>query len=486
MSLEAILAAAESAIGVQYQWGGNSLAKGVDCSGLVQQAFMAGGYLLPRVSNSQANTGQRVASLAEAQPGDLLSWDNSSRNVGADHIAIYLGNGLMIEAPRRGVPVRVVKVNESGVRVNRIIGAMQPQSAPIPVTLGPNQDRTYTQAAVAGTAAPAVSAESVSVTGTAGGGLGDDLPPDASPQEVEAYLRRNYPDVAPFLQNEEIKNLVFSSVKDGSLENPNEFMHRFRQTDYYRTHSPQARRLDALLGTDRNAAIRAIEGAKEIVADAATRAGLTLNDQQLGEAAKNALKQGYVSFSEDGTVGVGSTDGLNEWVAGGLRFQRELGGDLQGGEIGMSVDAVLALAKKYLVPITQRQAEDMALRMMDGSESQDSVEQWLRGLAEDRFLGQDKVLASLAAGRTPEQHFSSHVATVANTLELAESEIDLTDPKWSWLIEVRDEKGNVRTPSLAEVGLAARARPEFAETRQYKSTDAEYGVGLSRFLGMVA
>ena len=41
-------------------------------------------------------------------PGDLIAWDNSSRNVGADHIAIYIGNGKMIEAPRPGGHVQVV------------------------------------------------------------------------------------------------------------------------------------------------------------------------------------------------------------------------------------------------------------------------------------------------------------------------------------------------------------------------------------------
>ena len=47
-----------------------------------------------------------VSEIADAQPGDLISYDNSGRNVGADHIAIYIGNGMMIEAPKAGVPVR--------------------------------------------------------------------------------------------------------------------------------------------------------------------------------------------------------------------------------------------------------------------------------------------------------------------------------------------------------------------------------------------
>ena len=67
------------------------------------------GFDLPRVSADQARAGRPVASLAEAQPGDLVALDNSSRT-GVDHIAIYIGNGKMIEAPRTGLDVRMIDV----------------------------------------------------------------------------------------------------------------------------------------------------------------------------------------------------------------------------------------------------------------------------------------------------------------------------------------------------------------------------------------
>lgn len=117
-----VIEAAKTALGVMYQWGGNSLAGGVDCSGLVQQAFAAAGISLPRISAQQAQAGQRVG-LNALQPGDLVAWDNSSRNNGADHIAIYLGNGQIIEAPRTGLAVRIRSLSGDegawGVRMKR-------------------------------------------------------------------------------------------------------------------------------------------------------------------------------------------------------------------------------------------------------------------------------------------------------------------------------------------------------------------------------
>jgi len=103
---KAVLEYAKGAVGVPYVWGGTNLKTGVDCSGFIQSVFAKAGIDLPRISYQQANLGARVG-YGGLQPGDLIGWDNSSRNSGADHIAMYLGNGLMIEAPRPGLSVRI-------------------------------------------------------------------------------------------------------------------------------------------------------------------------------------------------------------------------------------------------------------------------------------------------------------------------------------------------------------------------------------------
>lgn len=117
----AVVAEAKEYLGLPYVWGGTSKAKGVDCSGLVQSVYKSLGYDLPRLSADQARAGSAVGSLAEAQPGDLLAWNNSSRNNGADHIAIYIGDGKMIEAPRTGLNVRIVDVPSTPDYIRRVI-----------------------------------------------------------------------------------------------------------------------------------------------------------------------------------------------------------------------------------------------------------------------------------------------------------------------------------------------------------------------------
>lgn len=105
-----------------YKWGGESMKEGgFDCSGLIWAAFKSVGISIPRVSYSQANHGTRV-SIDDLLPGDLVAWENNPEQAGADHIAIYLGNGQILEAARTGTKIRIrkLKSNEEawGVHIN--------------------------------------------------------------------------------------------------------------------------------------------------------------------------------------------------------------------------------------------------------------------------------------------------------------------------------------------------------------------------------
>lgn len=87
---------AQRFLGTPYVWGGNSLTKGVDCSGFVQQVFKAYGYSTPRVSRDMARQYTTI-SKSEAKAGDLVFYHNLKTGV-VDHVAIYMGNGKIIHA----------------------------------------------------------------------------------------------------------------------------------------------------------------------------------------------------------------------------------------------------------------------------------------------------------------------------------------------------------------------------------------------------
>lgn len=97
----AAVEAAKSMVGTPYVWGGNAPG-GFDCSGLTSWAYSQAGVDIPRTAENQA-TGQQV-SYEELQPGDLVVWSG--------HVAMYAGDGMMVEA---GDPVQMNPVRTSNI-----------------------------------------------------------------------------------------------------------------------------------------------------------------------------------------------------------------------------------------------------------------------------------------------------------------------------------------------------------------------------------
>lgn len=124
--VEAVIARAQSQIGTPYVWGGGDAngpttgvnggsVSGFDCSGLVLYAFAAAGVALPHYTGYQYQRGTQVPA-SEAQRGDLLFWGPG----GNQHVAIYLGDGTMIEAPQSGQNVTIAPVRWSGMAPNAV------------------------------------------------------------------------------------------------------------------------------------------------------------------------------------------------------------------------------------------------------------------------------------------------------------------------------------------------------------------------------
>ena len=102
-----MVTAAISRVGLPYVYGAAG-PKAFDCSGLVKWSFTQAGVAMPRVAADQAMTGPAV-SVSQLEPGDLLFYrtDPADRAY-ISHVAIYIGSGKMVHAPRTGEKVQVV------------------------------------------------------------------------------------------------------------------------------------------------------------------------------------------------------------------------------------------------------------------------------------------------------------------------------------------------------------------------------------------
>jgi len=119
---EYVIKRAMSQLGVPYSWGGGNAAGpsrgidsgantvGFDCSGLMLYAFAGVGIKLDHYSGSQYNAGRKVPT-SQMRRGDMLFWGPN----GSQHVALYLGDGQMIEAPYTGSVVKVSPVRTSGM-----------------------------------------------------------------------------------------------------------------------------------------------------------------------------------------------------------------------------------------------------------------------------------------------------------------------------------------------------------------------------------
>jgi cell wall-associated NlpC family hydrolase len=127
-AVQRVIDRAMSQVGVQYVWGGGNgrgpstgipdafgsplNRVGFDCSGLMQYAFSGVGVSLPRVSRNQFHAGEQVP-VSAIRPGDMVFYRNGGAPI--HHVAMYIGDGKMIEAPYTGANVRVVPLRTRGL-----------------------------------------------------------------------------------------------------------------------------------------------------------------------------------------------------------------------------------------------------------------------------------------------------------------------------------------------------------------------------------
>jgi peptidoglycan DL-endopeptidase CwlO len=98
--------------GKPYQWGAlTDQQSSFDCSSLMLQAYREAGVTLPRVSRQQFEAGAMLP-VKQAKPGDLLFWAYDESNPATiHHVAMYLGDGKIVEAQQDGVPVHTRPVS---------------------------------------------------------------------------------------------------------------------------------------------------------------------------------------------------------------------------------------------------------------------------------------------------------------------------------------------------------------------------------------
>ena len=114
-------------VGKPYVYGGTG-PDGFDCSGLVMESYASVGVTLPRVAQDQYDAGPAVPAGAPLAPGDVVFFGTPQA---ITHDGIYIGGGMMVDAPHTGADVRVEPYQWSDY-----VGATRPVASALPVTTG--------------------------------------------------------------------------------------------------------------------------------------------------------------------------------------------------------------------------------------------------------------------------------------------------------------------------------------------------------------
>lgn len=123
-----------SFVGTPYMWGGNT-SKYFDCSGLVKFCFFMNGILLPRNASQQLRCGTPVEN-GEYELGDLLFF-GSAKPLKVNHVAIYLGDGRIVQASQAVRIDTLEDYNREVVAATRIAGFTDGSMGASPVLLSP-------------------------------------------------------------------------------------------------------------------------------------------------------------------------------------------------------------------------------------------------------------------------------------------------------------------------------------------------------------
>ena len=123
----AIVDTAKSYLGVNYVYGGAS-PSGFDCSGFTMYVYQQFGYSLPHTATGQwqSGLGTRVWSIGALQPGDLVFFNDPSRNAGkaCSHAGIYIGNGQFVHSSSSRSQGVIISDLTSGYYYNYFVGGI--------------------------------------------------------------------------------------------------------------------------------------------------------------------------------------------------------------------------------------------------------------------------------------------------------------------------------------------------------------------------
>lgn len=292
----------------------------------------------------------------------------------------------------------------------------------------------------------------------------------ANPPIDEQTIRDRYPQLSWMLDDPELKGILTlaaaagwdSSRLQGALYN----------TNWWQTHSATARQWTQLLNQDPAAARQRIIQESTSIIGLARQWGMDLSDNQAFEISVNKIQFGWDEAQLHKVLG---------------REMRAIVKDPHRQLTGMArsrVDAYKALGAQYLLPISDRQGAEYAIREFEGSSTEEGIVASYVKQAKARF---GYLADELDRGVTVADYFEPVRQSVAQRLEVSPEDINLLQGKWSKIADYTDPNtGKVRGMSITEAENYARRQKEWQTTANAHEEGAALVNRITETFGQVA
>lgn len=420
-------------LGTPYVWGGNSLSKGVDCSGLVQQGLAHFGINVPRVTNDQIGTGKAVGSLKDLEVGDLVFFDTDPGRQGPDHVGVYAGNGKMIEAPRPGKSVQIIDLVHNDYYTSRFMGARR-------------------------------------VNGIIGGGdagkdgwsTRTDAEKALSPEEMASEYGWSY----AFLNSyPDLKDIFSQAVKE--TWTPEKFQAKIRGTDFWKKNSDVARQNIALQYDDPATWRAKLNATQLTVTQLAAQIGATIPDKKLGDI----VKQAATLDMDEGQ--------LRNVLVGYVNFSK---GTLKG-EAGLNEVGLHQYAQSMGINVSDDTVKNYSQLMIRGLATADDFKAYVNKQAITAFPAFEE---QINGGQTIQDVAQPYMQMMADQLEIPNSQITVDNPLIKRALNGVDDQGKPSGLDLTQFQDALTNDPRWRQTQAAQDKTLSIGSQVLKQMGLIS
>lgn len=416
-------------IGTPYAWGGNSLTSGVDCSGMVQQAYQHFGLSVARQTYDQIGQGKAVG-MKDLAPGDMIFFDTDKGKSGPDHVGIYIGGGKFIHAPRPGKGIEIDDLKSGyyqdlfmgGRRISGIEGG------------GPNNDQDF-------------SGES-------------ELPARLNPEELASEYGFAY----SFLKNQPGVAKVFDDYVKNNLSKE-AFQAELRNTEWWKKNSDTMRKAQAEKSTDPATYEANLQATTVMVQQEAAKLGASIPPKKLKSIAEKAYATGMDEAQ------------LANVLGGYIKF---VGGTLKG-EAGQYENSIKSYAASQGVTLDDQSIKNQAALIGRKLATEEDYKNQIMQQAASTFPAYTE---QLKAGQTMQDIANPYIQIMAQQLEVNPSSIKLTDPLIKSALNGVDAKGKPTGMDQTTFMQRVRNDPRWTQTSGAQNDVMSVGLNVLKSMGL--